>query len=496
MTRSARARQIALAFVLLCGASAWGAGIFRRFFDYDEIYHAHASWLIAQGGIPFHDFQASHSPFLWYPMAALWRVLPNSPETLIPLRIVASVGTAASVVVMAAAFGAIWAEIPVVWLAVGVALVAFERSVLDYSVELRPDSWSTALLFLGFWVLLTKKTSSTWSRCALFGALCSAAVLTSPKFFLLPVIFAAVDLVDRARRRDDATTALIGYALGAAAAVLVALAVLRAARIDPALAYQMAIGYQLAFVGNTAFHRGLLDSVTRLPYLSALVAIGICSWAIYLFIERRRPFVFEIAVLLFLAAQLLIVDRPYKQYYGPWFLLASCFVPYAGVLSERLLKNRAAWCFRVAIVIGALTALDGLRWLSGRDRAHQMLAFYDAMARLSPPDAPIVAFPPLHPVIRRDVFYGWSRTTDPGGNGTEAIMRKLDVPGYSERFDREHYRQELDSRPPGLVVSPLEGESAYEPLQWAVLREYLTAHQGSYVLDETLIRPVWIRQGH
>ena len=70
--------------------------------------------------------------------------------------------------------------------------------------------------------------------------------------------------------------------------------------------------------------------------------------------------------------------------------------------------------------------------------------------------------------------------TDPGGNGTEAIMRRLDVPGYSERFDREHYRRELDSRPPALVVSPLEGESAYEPLQWTVLREYLTAHQKSY----------------
>ena len=261
-------------------------------------------------------------------MAALWRVLPNAPETLIPLR---------SSRAWARRIGRRHdrelrrhlAEIPVVWLAVGVALVAFERDILDYSVELRPDSWSTALLFLGFWLLLTKKASSTWSRCAIFAALCSAAVITSPKFFLLPVIFAAVDLVDRARRRDHAATALIGYALGAAAAVLVALALLRAARIDPALAYQMAIGYQLAFVGNTAFHRGLLDSVTRHPYLSALVAIGVCSWAIYLFIERRRPFVFEIAVLLFLAAQLLIVDRPYKQYYGPWFLLASCFVPYA-----------------------------------------------------------------------------------------------------------------------------------------------------------------------
>ncbi len=102
-------------------------------------------------------------------------------------------GTAASVVVMAAAFAAIWTAIPVVWLAVGVALVAFERNVLDYSVELRPDSWSTALLFLRVLAAADEEVVIEWSRCALL-ALCSAAVLTSPKFFLLPVIFAAVDI--------------------------------------------------------------------------------------------------------------------------------------------------------------------------------------------------------------------------------------------------------------------------------------------------------------
>jgi hypothetical protein len=124
-----------------------------------------------------------------------------------------------------------------------------------------------------------------------------------------------------------------------------------------------------------------------------------------------------------------------------------------------------------------------------------MLAFYDAVIRLTPPDAPIVAYPPLHPVTRRDVFYGWNRTIDPGGYGTEAIMRRLDVPGYSGRFDREHYRQELDAHPPALVVSPLEGEWAYEPLQWTVLREYLTAHQQNYtLLAAGLLRPVWVRR--
>jgi hypothetical protein len=220
------------------------------------------------------------------------------------------------------------------------------------------------------------------------------------------------------------------------------------------------------------------------------------AWTVDLFEQRRRPHAYEIALLIFLAAQLVIVDRPYKQYYGPWFLVASCFVPCIGVLAGRLSARGASWCLGIAIVIAGWTALVALQTFARRDQAHEMLGFYNTMLRLSPGEQPIVAFPPLHPVVRRDVFYGWSRTTDPGGAGTEVVMGKLDVPGYSERFERAHYQQELDAHPPALVVVPLDTESAYEPGQWSVLREYVAAHQDRYVLvTRDLLRPVWVRQG-
>ena len=149
----------------------------------------------------------------------------------------------------------------------------------------------------------------------------------------------------------------------------------------------------------------------------------------------------------------------------------------------------------MAILVGMGSAWQAERWFSRRDQSHEMLTFYESMLRLNPVNAPIAAYLPMHPVVRRDVFYGWSRTLDPGGFGTEAIMRALDVQGYSRRFEPAYYRQELASRPPALVVAPLEGEPAYEPAQWAALRAFLQEHQAQYTLmSEGLLRPVWVRQ--
>jgi hypothetical protein len=493
--RSALVRTIALLVVVALGGVAWSAGITRRFFDYDEIYHAHATWLIARGYRPFHDFQASHLPFLWYPLAMVWWIRPDSPATLLPLRVVAAVGTALSLMFIMANARTLRNDLPTAWMVAGVAPVAFNRDVLDFGVEFRPDSWSTALLFCGFFLLLTARPASTRLRCFTFGALAGLAVLASPKFFILPVLFALLDLVGRIRRRDDPGGALIGYAFGVAASALLAIAFLRAAGVNPRLAFQMAISYQLAIIEHAGSHRGLLHSMIQRPQLSLLIASGVAAWAGHLFSTRRMPHAYELAVVLFLATQLLIVDRPYKQYYGPWFLLAASFVPFIGTFLERTSTRAASWCFFLAIVLSAWTAGSALRSFSRQDQAHQMLAFYDRMIELSPADAPIAAYPPLHPIVRRDVFYGWSRTIDPGGYGTEAIMRDLDIPGYSARFDRDHYRQELDSNPPALVVSALDDEWAYEPAQWAALREYLATHRDDYAfIDRGLLRPVWVRR--
>ena len=124
-----------------------------------------------------------------------------------------------------------------------------------------------------------------------------------------------------------------------------------------------------------------------------------------------------------------------------------------------------------------------------------MLAYYDTLLRLAPAREPILAYPPLHPVVRRDVFYAWNRTTDPAGRGTEEVMRTFRVGDYSGRFESAHYALELAERPPAIIVAPLNADWGYEPRQWTAVREYLATHRDDYVVvDRGLMRPAWVRR--
>jgi hypothetical protein len=484
-----------IAAVLALGAAALVTGACYRFFDYDEIYHAHATWLIAQGLTPFHDFYASHAPFLWYPLAPVWWTLPDAPSTLIPLRLVGVVGTVLSVFAMVRVIAVVRPEVRVPWLVLGVALVGFQSIIIDYALEFRPDGWATALLFFGFWLYLRAPPLRAARRCAVFALLSGIAVLLSAKFLVLPAVFVVLDMVRRVHRRDEALNALLGYTVGGSMALLLAIAVLRSAGIDPVLAYDMAILYQWNFVAHGGFQHGLLASLIQQPQVLFVVGAGVLAWCAHLSALRLRPTTYESAVLLFLVVQLVLVDRPYKQYYAPWFLLASCFVPFLGVYAERKFPKIAAWGFVVLFLLSGWVAATALYVFSRSDQAQQLVEFYEAMLKVSGTEDSIVAYPPLHPVVRHDAFYAWNRTTSPIGYGTESVMRSLQMPGYSERFEPSYYRRQLELKAPALVVSPRNGDWGYDNGQWTALQDYLTSHREAYVfVQHGLLQPMWVRR--
>ena len=306
-----RAAALATALVAVLGGAAWISGSQYRFFDYDEIYYAHATWLVAQGALPFRDFQASHSPVLWYPLSVAWLVLPDTPATLLPLRYIAGLGGLLSIAAMTACMAAVRRELQGTWLFAGAAAVAFNRDVLDCNIEFRPDGWSTALLFVAFLLVLIPRSAGR-RRCAAFGAVAGLAVLASPKLAVLPALFVLIDELRRVRRHDDAGGALGAYALGSGAALAATVAFFEIVGIDPRLAFQMAVTYQWTFASHSAYGFGLAREVTAHPALLALVAVGISGWCAYLISARTAPMPYEVAVLLFLAAQLVLVDRPYQ----------------------------------------------------------------------------------------------------------------------------------------------------------------------------------------
>ena len=95
------------------------------------------------------------------------------------------------------------------------------------------------------------------------------------------------------------------------------------------------------------------------------------------------------------------------------------------------------------------------------------------------PDARVVVFPNMHPIFRRDVFYAWFSTWDPGGRGQEQIMAEWDPLGYGERFRREGYLADLDRNPPDLLLKKGKGYQL-PPTQSDIVDSYMAEHAGEY----------------
>jgi hypothetical protein len=124
-----------------------------------------------------------------------------------------------------------------------------------------------------------------------------------------------------------------------------------------------------------------------------------------------------------------------------------------------------------------------------------MQRFYQSILDLTDASSKVVAWPPLHPVVRHDVFYGWNRTTDPAGYTTESIVRDMGLPQYILKFEEQDYWRQLESHPPALIVSSAPLTASYEPAQARVLEKFLHKHQTEYILvDDGLLCSVWLRR--
>ena len=453
-----RALERAALFVA-AAAVCWAllTGSARRHYDVDEIQHTHVMWRISVGDRPFHDFVESHPPFVWYLGAPLVKALPGPAEALRTLRGVATVSGLLFVALVVACVRARQPGLTLPWLAAGGLLALSPRATLDYFVEARPDSLAYCLLFGAFLLFLHDRPKRPFARYATFAFLASTALLWTPKFTLLVVVFAAIDLVVRWRTMGRVGPALAGHATGLALALGAGFIFLKVVGIDPRLAYDLSIGFHGRFLATTAYSYGLWRSITAQPVTLAFAGAGALAWGVLIAARRIQPKPFEVAALVFLVAAPFLVPLPYKQYYAPWFALAAVFVPFFGFALRQV--NEAASRL-TAVGLLAFVAFSGFRVqrdYAKADPAGFFRVAWKLMREAAAPEGRVVADPQWHPVYRRDVFYGWFSTFDPGGRGQERILREWNPRGYGARFTAAGYRRELDAHPPALIVTVGDG---------------------------------------
>jgi hypothetical protein len=453
--------------------------IFVRDYNHDEIQHAHLSWLVSIGQVPYRDFAVNHFPFLWILMAPLMRVLPESPTTLTILRGMALLLNLVFIGALGMLVGRGLEPKQRIWAMACFGLVVCSPQVLHYLIEFRPDPLGNALLFgalagLGLGALTNKAGTFVC------GVGLGAAALINTKCAPFLLILGAVALIRFAPlgRRIWPPALVIGMGFGFA--LFSGAILLHWMHIPLDSAYQMVVAYNAIVEKARPFGFGLAGTVMQNWVWLAYIIAGLYGCAVLHLEQRRWPGFFSVAILCFLVLALVTTTRPWKQYYVPWLLLAAyfpsrslpSFINRFGLPVQAVL----ALCVLTGVGIGfvktGVTDPNGMRL----PRATQDQVMVWAL-QCVPPDGFVVATFPIHPVFRRDTFF--KVVVDEMGRGHEGFeqfMPQVVQPACVEHFQQSGYEKELEDHPPTIILKL----GKYTPTQIQALATWLTSRTNIY----------------
>jgi hypothetical protein len=480
---------IVIGLMVIAGGIAWVALILHRGYDYDEVQRAHSIWMASEGLRPYEDFFESHPPYfaLLSPLARTW----TDPGDLLPaLRWIAAGGNLlflaglAAISAIAGGGGGRRAAILVT------ALVAFHPAVLNFLAEFRIDGWGYAL---ATWSMVWfRRSQGRWRAMGLGLGASLATLFLCPKLALLPPMLVAFDQLLAPHSLKEVSRSLGAYAGGAILAGGIFWLWLAANGVSVDLAFACLVRYNSLSNAHSGFGFGLLRSIASYPALSLPILVALFTWAICCIRAKSVATAYLAALALWLGLQAMLVSYPYKQYYGPWILFASGFLPVLRLWLKTFPKDlqNGACCLLGAISV-TTSLMTAQSWAKATEsRNHE--AFLRVMNQISKPPDRIVARPPFHPIYRRDTFYAWFNTIDPAGFETEEVFER--IPALRDLVSERRYRTELNAHPPALVV--LAESSAYPRRQLAVLkmfleeRKYVSAAIGKVVVA---VRPDRVR---
>jgi hypothetical protein len=474
-------RNAAIVAIWLVGLFIGIRLVLLRSYNYDEISHAHTAWLISSDEVPYRQFAMNHLPFFRTILSPLLGLLPPAPVTLTCLRFGALALNALFVCALGALVLAKLKPAERIWGAAVIGLFATSSFVLQFLVELRSDALANALLFLSiFWLLGGANSSPTWKN-MLAGFLIGTAVLVNTKYMLLPLLLGIVAGIDALMKKSAILPVMSAIALGCSVALLGGWLVLVSFHISVSDVWTMVVKYNLAVEQARTFGYGMAVTLTRHPLLLAASVAGILSYLVSAVHRKIHTSPFEISALLFLLLSLLTTTRPWKQYAASWLLLAAVFSALAGARAAVRLSSRRQFVLAAALLAGAVIGWsradfadpDGTPGVSRREQ-HDLIEF--AGQHLSQSDYVVAGFP-LHPVFWRDSFFKVViDMRGAGGDNLERTLPTLAAHDSGARWRQSGYAEQLEQRPPSLIVTP----TLLTEAQNEAVSDYLKGHGADY----------------
>lgn len=460
--------------IVVFGLIALVTGIFYCRYDYDEIERSHSIWMVSQGLRPYHDFFENHPPFYWYLIAPVASLFGESVHILTFYRIFSAIGTLLFL-------GAIWGNAVITcpsykyFASFGLALVAFAPAMLVFFVEFRFDGWNYALLLWSiYWF---RKSEPKPMRYWQFGFASAICVFLSPKLVLLPPLIASGEIVFFWQNLRSLLMKIFHYSLGIIVAMILLVLFFLATNLDIQLFFTSVIRYHYFSKLKTNFHYGLLKNIIANAWLAILIGSGVLTWLVVHVRRKAYPNYFEIALFVMLLVQTLLIAFPYKQYYVPWFYLAAYFLCYVVHFFARIsLRYGLVLIILILLIFQYHSAMQIYHWQRIK-LTKRYKTFIITMNIIARPFDRVVTVPPLHPIFRRNVFFGWSNSYDPAGHETEYLIRNF-LPPLQDKFSKRQYIKELKQNPPAFVLlgrSPVVDK--YYPQQNPILQEFIQRNQ-------------------
>jgi len=461
--------------VIAIGAMGVVWGILHRSFDYDELEHFHAAWLVRRGLKPFYDFFECHPPFFWYPMSVLFRIFGDSYNLLFVFRFVSALGQIAFLVGVAKnvalSLRNLPTPVPLPARAAGLAIafVVLHPAVAEYLFEFRIDSWPNAILMIAIY-RYRRRSQGAFRSSVELAALSMAAVLCSPKLIIFAGVFSVASVIT-----DDRRLVRVGGMLAGGAGMLaLGAGLLRLAGLNPIHVYRLSLFFHHTLNTKGGFDHGLAEVVWGHTIARNILIASVIAWPLVAWRRLHRAS-FEIAVLVFLALQLRLVSFPYKQYYAPWYILAVVFLPYLEVLFRRV-KPLHSLLIAVAFLYAGSNAHELYRGQEDRSEAAQGIKSRKEIEALVPRDGWIAGAIEQMPSFRRNVFYTLINSFAPNGYGTARIMQDLKLDPFSKEFTDEIHRRDIEARRPDLIVLG----AAFTPMQRKAVSAYIEKHESEY----------------
>ncbi len=316
------------------------------------------------------------------------------------------------------------------------------------------------------------------------------AVLNSPKITILGGQWFLVEIAWAWRDgRQTGLRASLAIGAGGGAAAAVAFAVLLSRRISPRLVYDLVIRFHAAFIRVAHFDGSLAGALRAEPALLTLVALGFICWVFALATRRLAPVPLEITILLFLVIELATVPMPYKQYFAPWFVLATVFIPSCFYVFHDLGHATVDLACAVLLIWTIHTSSESLEFF-GRLRGLQWRRAYAAyLDRAGVAGKSVLVPVPAHPIDAFDASWYWVRSIDPHGqNDTETVMASLGGP-LAARFSLATYLRELERAHPYMLM-----DIDLSPRQTEAVHEYLARHSAEYERRAATGAHTWFRR--